>query len=292
MPIRLCHFIFLWWLFGLSSSACSNCFDYVLRNECTTLLVDQNVSISPNEQQDFFDEYVSLNVSDVRMARESCRRPFLSYYCQLMFGSFSCMSSSQEEQNCLEEEFCVQVSDLCSDDFQLACSSSFSPTPSSPSPSPSPTLDCSEEVEDQIEEVKKKPIKVQTCLNGLKETIECCLDPFIFDDNDECVVECPQYVCGQSWEKGARIFSFVLCWLELVVWISAFIPMVMMIDLRFDKIIESVKKIFYLVLLFLMIFFYDSYPNYLVLVSCGFAILANFFCFWVVFGGLNFFFGK
>ena len=204
------------------------CFPYVLENECSSLV--GNVSIvEESEQQDFFDEYVSLNVSNVRMVQESCRRPYLSYLCQLMFGSFSCESSSNEEQHCLEEQSCLQVSDLCSDYFQLDCSSSFS---SSPSPTPTPTLDCSEEVKEQIEEVKKKPIQVETCLDGLKEEIECCPDPFIFDDNDECVVQCPQYLYGESVEQWIRITTFILIWICVLIFITAMIPLYLTSHLR------------------------------------------------------------
>ena len=182
------------------------CFRYSLENECSIVLTG-NVSIEENEQEDFFNQNVSLVVSNVRMVQESCRRPFLFYYCQLMFGGFSCESSSLQEQHCLEQESCFQVSSLCSDDFQLNCSLSSSLSPS-PSPSPSPTNGCESEVERQIDEVKETPIKVETCLNGSKERIECCPDPFTFDDNDECVVECYQYLFGQSLEILGQDYQF------------------------------------------------------------------------------------
>ena len=224
--------VLLLWCVGLdlghSSSTRASCVEYVLENECSSLV--GNVAVEESEQQDFFDEYVSLNVSNVRMAPEGCRRPYLSYLCQLMFGSFSCESSSNEEQHCLEEQSCLQVSDLCSDYFPLDCSSSLS---SSPSPTPSPTLDCSEEVKEQIEEVKKKPIQVETCLDGSKEEIECCPDPFIFDDNDECVVQCPQYVYGESIEQGIRISLFVLDWVCFFILVAALLPYSFMADMRF-----------------------------------------------------------
>ena len=224
--------ILLFWFVGCLLSTPSPdllCVPYVLENECSSLV--GNVTIEESEQQDFFDEYVSLNVSNVRMVQESCRRPYLSYLCQLTFGSLSCESSSNEEQHCLEEQSCLQVSDLCSDYFQLDCSSSFS---FSPSPTPTPTLDCSEEVKEQIEEVKKKPIQVETCLDGSKEEIECCPDPFIFDDNDECVVQCPQYLYGESIEQWIRIMTFILDWCCVLIFITAMIPLYLTSHLRFS----------------------------------------------------------
>ena len=237
----------LFWFVGCLLSTSSPdllCVPYVLENECSSLV--GNVSIvEESEQQDFFDEYVSLNVSNVRMAPKSCRRPYLSYLCQLLFGSFSCESSSNEEQHCLEEQSCLQVSDLCSDYFQLDCSSSFSsspspsPTPTSSSPTPTPTLDCSEEVKEQIEEVKKKPIQVETCLDGLKEEIECCPDPFIFDDNDECVVQCPQYYFGELIEQWIRIITFILTWICVLIFITAMIPLYLTSHLRLSPFFLS-----------------------------------------------------
>ena len=243
LVIQMIFTILLFWFVGCLLSTPSPdllCFPYVLENECSSLVGNVCV-VQESEQLDFFDEYVSLNVSNVRMVPESCRRPYLSYLCQLMFGSFSCESSSNEEQHCLEEQYCLQVSDLCSDYFPLDCSSSFSsspsptptPTPTSSSPTPTPTLDCSKEVKEQIKGVSKRPIKVETCLDGLKEEIECCPDPFIFDDNDECVVQCPQYYYGESIEKGIRITTFILLWICLLIFITAMIPLYLTSQLRF-----------------------------------------------------------
>ena len=194
------------------------------------------VSINQNEQQDFFDENVSLIVSNVRMFGSNCRRPFLSYYCQLMFGGFFCSSSSPEEQYCLEDQFCIQVSDSCSDDFLLNCSSSSlsSPSLSSPSPSPSPLLlSCEEKVTKEIEEVVETPIKVQTCLGNSKEEIECCIGPYVFDDNDECVVQCPQYVYGEKLEKILRIVSAVFIFITIIIYVVLLTPFYMTDNLRF-----------------------------------------------------------
>ena len=102
----------------------------------------------------------------------------------------------------------------------------------SPSPSPSPTNGCESEVERQIDEVKETPIGVETCLNGSKERIECCPDPFTFDDNDECVVECYQYLFGQSLEYWVRIISFVFTWFSLFAFVVAFTPLSLMTELR------------------------------------------------------------
>ena len=191
------------------------------------------VSIDQNEQQDFFDENVSLIVSNVRMFGSNCRRPFLSYYCQLMFGGFFCSSSSPEEQYCLEDQFCIQVSDSCSDDFSLNCSSSLS-SPSLSSPSPSPLLlSCEEKVTKEIEEVVETPIKVQTCLDNSKEEIECCIGPYVFDDNDECVVQCPQSIYGDNWEKGLRITAFVSISFTIVIYVVLLTPFYMTDNLRF-----------------------------------------------------------
>ena len=62
------------------------CVEYILENECGSVL--GNVTIEENEQENYFEESVSLNVSDVRMIPHHCRRKYLSYYCKLMFGGF------------------------------------------------------------------------------------------------------------------------------------------------------------------------------------------------------------
>ena len=212
------------------------CVEYSLQNECTPIL--ETVSIEQDEQEDFFNENVSLTVSDVRMRSENCRKPFLLYYCQLMFGGFGCQSSSQEEQLCFEQETCRQVSESCGDDFPLDCLPSFPPSPTSPT---SPTsrferssrIDCRKEVEEQIEEVKEKIIRVESCLDGSKEQINCCNDPFIFDDNDECVIECPQYLFGKSLEESIRLTVFVLNWLSFVVLIVTIPPLYLLANIRF-----------------------------------------------------------
>ena len=222
--------LILWWccfLFLVFRCECTEvgCFQYVLENECTTVV--GNVSIEEKEQQHFFDERVSLIVSDVRMQPDDCRRPFLSFYCQLMFGTFSCESSSLEEQHCLEEQYCLQVADACSGHFEFNCSS-FLTSSSSSSP-----YNCTEEVTEQIEEVEKKPIQVQTCLNSSKEEIRCCFDPFVFDDNDECVVGCPQYIFGEQLEKGVRLFTYSLTAITFLVYITAVTPLFVMKNMKF-----------------------------------------------------------
>ena len=201
------------------------CFPFVLKNECASVLLG-NVSIKETKQQDYFDEFVSLNVSDVRMFKTSCRRPFLNYFCQLAFGLFFCASSSPEQALCLEEQSCLQVADACSDDFLLDCSSS--PLSSTPSPS-----DCSEEVSNQMNEALETAIAVQTCLDGSKEEIECCLDPYVFDDNDECVVECPQYTSSKTLGSWIRNTTFVFYCLSLAVLIASMIPFFGKNTLRF-----------------------------------------------------------
>ena len=82
--------VFAWTLLVLPSffhADKSECFHYSLQNECTGVLFGE-VLIEESEQKNFFDANVSLVVSDVRMVQETCRRPFLSYYCQLKFGVF------------------------------------------------------------------------------------------------------------------------------------------------------------------------------------------------------------
>ena len=220
---------FLFFLFFFLSCSRSDdlCFEYTLQNECTSVL--GTVLVDQEEQQDFFLENVSLTVSNVRMFGSDCRRQFLSYYCQLMFGGFVCESSSSEEQLCLEEQYCFQVSESCSDDFLLNCSSSSS----SPAPTPSPlTSSCQEEVMTQIEKVVQLPIEVQTCLNNAKEDIECCIKPYVFDENNECVVECPQYLYGQDLEYWIGTSAFVFFWISFLVYIIAIIPFYMTENFR------------------------------------------------------------
>ena len=236
--------------FSNLSKSDPQCFQYTLNNECTPIL--GNVSIQENEQQNFFDQELSLTVSDVRMRTPNCRRSFLSYYCQVMFGAFVCQSSSSpspspsppEEQQCLEEGYCIQVSEECSDDFPfLNCTT--------PSPPPSPSLlstICQEEVKEQIQQAQKEPIAVTTCLNSTKETMECCIGPFIKDDNDEeCVIECPQYLYGRERERGIRIFSLVLMIAILLVLFVAALPFLAVGDFRF---------FLYFFCFFILIFFF------------------------------------
>ena len=220
--------LFVWCCcFLVFPSSCDeggDCFPYSLQNECTSVLFGKNVSIEEGEQSDFFYQNVSLIVSDIRMVQESCRRPYLSYYCQLLFGSFSCESSSFEEEECLQEEYCIQVADACANDFKFDCPQSSTPPTNN---------DCKDQVSKEINEVKKKPIAVQTCFDSSKEPIECCIDPFIDDDHDECVVQCFQYLYGETWENSVRIFCFILSWLSLLLWASSVIPLYMVTDLRF-----------------------------------------------------------
>ena len=243
-----CCFLFLVFRCGGTNRHDLGCFQYVLENECTAVV--GNVSIEEKEQQHFFNEFVSLIVSDVRMEVKRCRRPFLSFYCQLMFGKFSCESSSLEEQRCLEEQYCLQVADACSGHFEVNCSSLL---PSSPTifsvvstNTPSPSYNCTEEVTEQIEEVEKKPIQVQTCLNSSKEDIRCCFDPFVFDDNDECVVGCPQYFFGEQLENTVRNIALSIIGMTFILFGLTIIPLYLLTDLRF-------LSLFFLSLLFYLL---------------------------------------
>ena len=231
------YLFFVLFLFSVfcGSVSCDDsfCVEYSLQNECTSVL--GTVSIEQDEQEDFFNENVSLTISDVRMRPEKCRKPFLLYYCQLMFGGFVCQSSSREEQLCFEQETCRQVAEACSDEFSLDCLPFSFPT-STPTTSTSQIslqIGCRKEVEEQIEQAKENIIHVETCLGGSKEQIECCNDPFIFDDNDECVIECPQYLIGKSLEKWIQLTDFVLNWLLLILLIAAIPPLYFMANIRF-----------------------------------------------------------
>ena len=139
--------------------------------------------------------------------------------------SFSCESSSLEEQLCLEKEYCIQVSGACSSDFELNCSSFVFSSPSTP------TNDCQEKVQKQISQVKETPIAVETCLNNSKEQIECCPDPFISDDNGECVVECYQYLFGETLEKWLSILRCFFSFISLVILGIAVLPQYFMNNL-------------------------------------------------------------
>ena len=156
--MRILSMVLVGWVFCVCCSFCEEndfCFRYVLENECSVVFrlleLDNNeskiiyhnliqeekenyknendknnenyyyyngVSIEENEQEDYFNENVSLMVSNVRMVKENCRRVFLSYFCQLMFGVFFCQSSSfssssfdggDGQQSCFEEQYCLQV---------------------------------------------------------------------------------------------------------------------------------------------------------------------------------------
>ena len=226
--------LFLFSVFcGSVSCDDSFCVEYSLQNEM--YLCFGNCINEQGEQEDFFNENVSLTISDVRMRPEKCRKPFLLYYCQLMFGGFVCQSSSREEQLCFEQETCRQVAEACSDEFSLDCLPSSFPT-STPTTSFRQSICneiCDVEVEEQIEQAKENIIRVETCLDGSKEQIECCNDPFIFDDNDECVIECPQYLVGQSLEKWVGLTDFVFNWLFLIALIAAIPPLYFMANIRF-----------------------------------------------------------
>ena len=141
------------------------------------------------------------------------------------------MSSSIEEQLCLKEEYCLQVSEACPFLSQLNCSSFSFPSSTSPSFSSS-TYNCSNEVTQQINESKEKAIAVQTCLNETKEHIECCFDPFTCDEFGECVVECPQYFYGEELEKTVRLLSFGFVFLSILVFLIAIIPLFLLSPLR------------------------------------------------------------
>ena len=168
---------------------------------------------------------------------------------------FFCESSSPEEEECLREEYCRQVSSACSDQLSLDCSpslfrsssssSSLSSSSSSltrslpraqtpsPAPSPSPSRFCEEEVKEQLKEVSETAIAVVTCLNGKKEEIECCPNPYIFGEEDECVVKCPQYFYGRVEESVIRIGTFVVICLTLFVYLTSLVPLFLMTDFRF-----------------------------------------------------------
>ena len=240
--------VVVWSLLVVSfDGASGDCFPYILQNECTSLL--GNVSVEESEQQDFFDQKVSLTVSNFRMVQASCRRPLLSYFCQLLFGGFECESSSSSQQGCLEGEYCLQVAEACSSDFQLDCSSNVT----------SSSSNCSDEVKKEIDEVKETPIAVETCLNKTKETIVCCPDPFIFDDNDECVVECYQYLYGEKIENIVRLCCFSMSILSLVFYLIALIPLSIATDLRFEFFIFHFSFSFFIFISFFILSFSISF---------------------------------
>ena len=193
------------------------CFDYQLENECSTFVNNQVVLDKPLQEAIF--NFISLNVSDIRLLPFECRRPLLWYLCGSAFPP--CPRESEEERLCWQIEGCHQVSEACDDFFSLDCPSlSFFELDSS--------LPCSSMVSEDLEKTTQHPIKVETCLGEESQTIECCPDPFIVDKGGECVVECLQYEFGERFETGIQITIFVFFWIEILVLFIGQLPFIFM----------------------------------------------------------------
>ena len=69
--------------------------------------------------------------------------------------------------------------------------------------------------------------------DGEKQKIECCIDPFIYDEFDECVLECPQFIFGEKIELWVRNITFGLLSLSFLVLFFSVIPFYCTGSLRF-----------------------------------------------------------
>ena len=188
------------------------CFEYELENECSSLL-DYSVNANATTQFFLFD-LVSLNISDIRMLPSTCRRPLLWYACGQLFPP--CPLESEEEILCRQFEGCRQVKEICDESgFELDC----------PSFSIFGDDNCSNRVAEEIASASEDPIVVETCLDEEKKTIKCCPTPYTVDSGGECVVECPQYTYGKTFELAGMIFFFVLLWLGVIVVFVALFPL-------------------------------------------------------------------
>ena len=220
---RVMVLLFFLFLLSLKFNVVSNqlfsapsvpCFEYELQNECSSLLSDvrENRTI-----QEILFEAIDLDVSDIRMIPSSCRRPLLWYLCGSVF--LSCPPETEEEIFCRQVEGCIQVSERCEDyNLSLGC-------PFSPYEKESP---CSQRILEEIEEMTENPIEVETCLGEERQTIECCPNPFVFDSEGECVIECLQYEFGEQFERSVRIACFVFIWVGILVFFLGIFPFVKM----------------------------------------------------------------
>lgn len=63
-----------------------------------------------------------------------------------------------------------------------------------------------------------------TCLSANRSSIECCPTPYTFDENDECVIQCPLTIVPPITEENICIIYFVFVWTSTLALLIATLP--------------------------------------------------------------------
>lgn len=184
----------------------SQCVPFTLNNtECSFLNRTTYYNIFNIPESILFD-YISLQISDVRMIQPlECRRALIWYICSQAFpicGDIGPCSTDYDS--------CMQINDACNGVFSLNCSSD----------------NCN------IKYELENPIPVLTCLQSNNVTIPCCPTPFEMDSEGECILACnynlpyffpPNYDMVQH---VCQIIFYIIVWIGLLFMIFVYAPLV------------------------------------------------------------------
>mmetsp|Transcript_32986 Transcript_32986/g.92341 ORF Transcript_32986/g.92341 Transcript_32986/m.92341 type:complete len:599 (-) Transcript_32986:18-1814(-) len=236
------------------SAGAQDCFAFNATGECS-YVTDYPVTLTVEEQQSLFDNFLALPTSDLRVIPlRACRHALVSLQCAAVYGFFSCDGNGV----CLEE-MCATAKEECAllgPSVPVNCSAIVL-FPDRP--------DC---------HTPEKPVSVpvESCL---PEGVECCptdtleLRAFEPDGSRECAYACPIPAFGDAKDRALTYILWVFAFISIFVTILALIPFL------YDRRTKTL-----------------SYPNHLTFLIALFTTLSAAAFIWAVFVGREYYICK